>query len=107
MEVTSVKQRSYIKIVVLRGKNAMEYHSELVEAFRNNALPYRTVARKKHLLSQRRGRMKNVSTKKKTHQKEETGEQRVTQDDDSNQAHLRASREVDLEKGSGGHPVPA
>ncbi|GFT53285.1 uncharacterized protein TNCV_4233771 [Trichonephila clavipes] len=45
MEVTRVEQCAYIKIVVLRGKNAMEYHSELVEALGNNALPYRTVAR--------------------------------------------------------------
>ncbi|GFW29683.1 hypothetical protein TNCV_3935501 [Trichonephila clavipes] len=45
MEVTRVEQRSYIKIAVLRGKNAMEYHSELVEVLGKNALPYRTVAR--------------------------------------------------------------
>ncbi|GFV97002.1 hypothetical protein TNCV_4352141 [Trichonephila clavipes] len=45
MEVTRDEQRSYIKIVVLRGKNAMEYHSELVDALGNDALPYRTVAR--------------------------------------------------------------
>ncbi|GFU01785.1 uncharacterized protein TNCV_1522961 [Trichonephila clavipes] len=45
MEVTRVEQCSYIKIAVLRGKNAMECHSELVEALGNNALPYRTVAR--------------------------------------------------------------
>ncbi|GFT52951.1 hypothetical protein TNCV_1460511 [Trichonephila clavipes] len=45
MEVTRVEQRSYIKIAVLRGKNAMEYHNELVEALGNNALPYRTVSR--------------------------------------------------------------
>ncbi|GFX05528.1 hypothetical protein TNCV_3434321 [Trichonephila clavipes] len=45
MEVTHVEQRYYIKIAVLRGKNAMEYHSELVEALGNNALSYRTVAR--------------------------------------------------------------
>ncbi|GFS59526.1 hypothetical protein TNCV_3726201 [Trichonephila clavipes] len=45
MEVIRVEQRSYIKIAVLRGKNAMEYHSELVEALGTNALPYRTVAR--------------------------------------------------------------
>ncbi|GFX48552.1 HTH_48 domain-containing protein [Trichonephila clavipes] len=41
MEITPVEQRAY----VLRGKNAMECHSELVEALGNNALPYRTVAR--------------------------------------------------------------
>ncbi|GFS94484.1 hypothetical protein TNCV_2014971 [Trichonephila clavipes] len=45
MEVTRVEQRVYIKIAVLRGRNAMECHSEFVEALRNNALPYRTVAR--------------------------------------------------------------
>ncbi|GFT20019.1 HTH_48 domain-containing protein [Trichonephila clavipes] len=45
MEVTRVEQRSYIKIAVLRGKNAMEYHSELVEALGNNDLPNHTVAR--------------------------------------------------------------
>ncbi|GFX04181.1 hypothetical protein TNCV_3973301 [Trichonephila clavipes] len=45
MEVTRVEQRSYIKIAVLRGKNAMGYHSELVEALGNNVLPYRTVSR--------------------------------------------------------------
>ncbi|GFV17085.1 uncharacterized protein TNCV_3632491 [Trichonephila clavipes] len=45
MEVTLVEQRAYIKIVVLRERNAMECHSELVEALGNNALPYRTVAR--------------------------------------------------------------
>ncbi|GFX43480.1 uncharacterized protein TNCV_4875001 [Trichonephila clavipes] len=45
MEVTCVELRAYIKIAVLRERNAMECHSELVEALRNNALPYRTVAR--------------------------------------------------------------
>ncbi|GFU24457.1 hypothetical protein TNCV_2264231 [Trichonephila clavipes] len=45
MEVTRAEQRSYIKIAVLRGKNAMEYHSELVKDLGNNALPYRAVAR--------------------------------------------------------------
>ncbi|GFU51870.1 hypothetical protein TNCV_3733771 [Trichonephila clavipes] len=45
MEVTRFEQRSYLKISVLRGKNAMEYHSELVEVLGNNALSYRTVAR--------------------------------------------------------------
>ncbi|GFW71178.1 hypothetical protein TNCV_535961 [Trichonephila clavipes] len=45
MEVTHVEQRSYIKIAVLRGKNAMEYHSELMDVLGNNALPYRTIAR--------------------------------------------------------------
>ncbi|GFX18233.1 hypothetical protein TNCV_4305351 [Trichonephila clavipes] len=45
MEVTRVEQRSYIKIAAIRGKNAVEYHSELVEVLGNNTLPYRTVAR--------------------------------------------------------------
>ncbi|GFW64715.1 histone-lysine N-methyltransferase SETMAR [Trichonephila clavipes] len=45
MEVTLVEQHAYIKIAVLRGRNVMEYHSELVEALGNNTLPYRTVAR--------------------------------------------------------------
>ncbi|GFV18186.1 hypothetical protein TNCV_169891 [Trichonephila clavipes] len=45
MEVTRVEQRSYIKIAILRGKNAMKYNSELVEALGSNALPYMTVAR--------------------------------------------------------------
>ncbi|GFU52887.1 HTH_48 domain-containing protein [Trichonephila clavipes] len=44
MEVTLVEQHAYIKIAVLRGRNAMECHSELVETLGNNALPYRTVA---------------------------------------------------------------
>ncbi|GFV38323.1 HTH_48 domain-containing protein [Trichonephila clavipes] len=44
MEVTRVYQRTYIKISVLRGRNAMEFRSELVNALGNNALPYRTVA---------------------------------------------------------------
>ncbi|GFU14696.1 transposable element Tcb2 transposase [Trichonephila clavipes] len=38
-------ERAYIKIAVLRRRNAMECHSELVEALGNNALPYRTVER--------------------------------------------------------------
>jgi hypothetical protein len=33
-----VEQRVYIKIVVLLGINAREYHSELVEAMGNSAL---------------------------------------------------------------------
>ncbi|GFW93534.1 uncharacterized protein TNCV_47371 [Trichonephila clavipes] len=46
MEVTRVEQLAYIKIAILQERNAMECHSELVEALgRNNALPYRTVAR--------------------------------------------------------------
>ncbi|GFU95011.1 HTH_48 domain-containing protein [Trichonephila clavipes] len=45
MEVTRVEQRAYIKIAVLRRRNAMECHCELVEALRSNAIPYSTVAR--------------------------------------------------------------
>ncbi|GFW65814.1 uncharacterized protein TNCV_586401 [Trichonephila clavipes] len=41
-EVTRVEQRSYIKIAILRGENAMEYLSELVEAL-GNIMPYHTV----------------------------------------------------------------
>ena len=45
MEVTRHEQRSYVKIAVLRGRNAEGCHSELKEALGNLALPYRTVAR--------------------------------------------------------------
>ncbi|GFU92205.1 HTH_48 domain-containing protein [Trichonephila clavipes] len=45
MEVTRVEQRAYIKITVLRERNAMECHNELVEALGNNALPYCTITR--------------------------------------------------------------
>ena len=45
MEVTRLEQRSYVKIAVLRGRNAKECHSELKEALGNRALPYRIVAR--------------------------------------------------------------
>ena len=45
MEVTREEQRSYVKIAVLRGRNAKECHSELIEALGSRALPYRTVAR--------------------------------------------------------------
>ena len=45
MEVTRQEQRSYVKIAVLRGRNAKECRSELAEAVGNRALPYRTVAR--------------------------------------------------------------
>ncbi|GFQ72177.1 HTH_48 domain-containing protein [Trichonephila clavata] len=43
MEVTCVEQRAYIKIVITRGRNEMECHSEFAEALGNIALPYRTV----------------------------------------------------------------
>ena len=45
MEVTRQEQRSYVRIAVLRGRNAKESHSELTEALGNRALPYRIVAR--------------------------------------------------------------
>ncbi|GFU04516.1 HTH_48 domain-containing protein [Trichonephila clavipes] len=45
MEVTRVEQRAYIKIAVLRQRNAKKCHSESVEALGKNALTYRTVAR--------------------------------------------------------------
>ncbi|GFX28216.1 hypothetical protein TNCV_15551 [Trichonephila clavipes] len=45
MEVTRVKQCAYIKIAVLRERNEMECHSELVEALGKNAPPYRKVVR--------------------------------------------------------------
>ncbi|GFV49068.1 uncharacterized protein TNCV_5065521 [Trichonephila clavipes] len=46
MGVTHVKSKHvFIKTTVLRERNAMECHSGLVEVLRNNALPYRTVAR--------------------------------------------------------------
>ncbi|GFV02675.1 HTH_48 domain-containing protein [Trichonephila clavipes] len=44
MEATRVEQLAYIKIAVLRGKNAIECHSELVEVLGNNVLQYREVA---------------------------------------------------------------
>jgi hypothetical protein len=43
MDVTGVEQRTYVKIVVLRGRNTRDCHSELVKALANYALPYRTV----------------------------------------------------------------
>ncbi|GFR21882.1 HTH_48 domain-containing protein [Trichonephila clavata] len=45
MKVTRIEQCAYIKIAVLRGRNEMECHSEFVEAFENNILPYRSIAR--------------------------------------------------------------
>ncbi|GFV15867.1 HTH_48 domain-containing protein [Trichonephila clavipes] len=54
MEVTRVEQRAYSKIVVLRGRNVMECHSELVEVLGNNALPYRIVPRRVGKLPQGR-----------------------------------------------------
>ena len=43
--VVTRQERFYVKIAVLRGRNAKECHSELTEALGNCALPYRTVAR--------------------------------------------------------------
>ena len=45
MEVTRQEQRSFVKIAVLRGRNAKECHSEPTEALGNRAVPYRTVPR--------------------------------------------------------------
>ncbi|GFQ90162.1 HTH_48 domain-containing protein [Trichonephila clavata] len=45
MDVTRVEQSAYIKIAIPRRRNAMECHSELVGALRNNALPYRRAPR--------------------------------------------------------------
>ena len=45
MEVNKQEQRSYIKIAVLRGRNARQSHAELREALGVHAMPYRTVAR--------------------------------------------------------------
>ncbi|KAJ4426983.1 hypothetical protein ANN_26782 [Periplaneta americana] len=50
MDVTHVEQRSYIKIAFIHGRNAKECYRELVEAFGNNALLYRTVTRCSGLL---------------------------------------------------------
>ncbi|GFX23828.1 HTH_48 domain-containing protein [Trichonephila clavipes] len=54
MEVTRVEQHPYIKIAVLRDRNAMECHSELVVALGNNALLYRTIARREGMFQQGR-----------------------------------------------------
>ena len=45
MEVTRREQLSYVKIAVLRGRNAKECHTGLTEVLGNSTLPYRTVAR--------------------------------------------------------------
>ena len=45
MEDTRQEQPSYVKIALLRGRNAKECHSELTEALGNRALPNSTVAR--------------------------------------------------------------
>ncbi|GFW60087.1 CCHC-type domain-containing protein [Trichonephila clavipes] len=64
MEVTYVEKRTYIKIAVLRGRNAMKCHSELVEALGNNILPYRTVARWVGKFQQGRNAKRRVSAKR-------------------------------------------
>ena len=38
IDVTRLEQCAYIKIAVLRGRNARECHNELMEAVENNAL---------------------------------------------------------------------
>ncbi|GFT21862.1 hypothetical protein TNCV_3179671 [Trichonephila clavipes] len=43
MEVTCVEQRGYIKIAVLRGRNAKGFHIGLVKVLENNAKPYRSL----------------------------------------------------------------
>ena len=45
MEIIRQEHSPYVKIAVLRGRNAKECHSEFTEALGNRALPYRTVAR--------------------------------------------------------------
>ena len=37
MEITHIEEHAYIKIAVLRERNAMKCHSEVVEAVGNNA----------------------------------------------------------------------
>ncbi|GFT22217.1 integrase catalytic domain-containing protein [Trichonephila clavipes] len=62
MEVTRVGQRSYMKLSVLRGKNAVEYLSELVEDLENNALHYHTVGERR--VKNRCGRVKFNCTRR-------------------------------------------
>jgi hypothetical protein len=45
MNVSLLEQRCYVKVAVLRGRNATQCHSELVLALGSHALPNRTVAR--------------------------------------------------------------
>ena len=45
MEVTRQKQGAYVKIAVLRGRNAKECYSKLKEALGYRVLPYITVAK--------------------------------------------------------------
>ena len=53
---------SYVKIAVLRGRNAKKCHSELTEALGNRALPYRTVTRWAAALQ--RGRVTSASMRR-------------------------------------------
>ena len=41
MDVTRLGQRAYRKISILRVKNARDYHSDVMEAIENIALPFR------------------------------------------------------------------
>jgi hypothetical protein len=43
---TIPEQRSWIQIQVVLGKNARQYHQDLLEACGNDALPYQTFARR-------------------------------------------------------------
>ena len=43
MEVSHFEQRAYIKIALLRGRNAMKSHSKLAEAVGSNVVPLCTV----------------------------------------------------------------
>ena len=62
MEVTRQEQSSYVKITVLRGRNAKECHSELTESLGIRALPYRTVAR--WATAFQRGRVANADMRR-------------------------------------------
>ena len=63
MEVTRQEQHSYVKIAVLRCRNAKECHSQLTEALGNRALPYRTVA--KWAAAFQRGRVASAQMRRK------------------------------------------
>ena len=62
MEVTRQEQRSYVKIAVLRDRNAKECHTELTEALGNRPLPCRTVAR--WVAAFHRGRVANADMRR-------------------------------------------
>ncbi|GFS75550.1 transposon Tf2-9 polyprotein [Trichonephila clavipes] len=63
MKVTLVEKRDYIKIAILRGRNAMECQSELVETLGKNVLPYRTVARWNYDIEARKDKILKDFTK--------------------------------------------